>query len=416
LIPISPKRKREQGGFALLMVFVMAAILAVSLYMQLPRAAFESQRAKEELLQDRGKEYIRGIQLYVARNKKFPQTLDDLDKNTPQFHYIRKRYVDPMTGKDDWRIVHTNGVFLTDSLVQKPDQQQGQQTEQKAANTFITEAAAIGSTGTTQGSGATTIANRRRPSDNQVTAFAGGEGTAPNADPNAPPSGPVNQINPNYQGPNPLQPNANQQPSNPFGQPIQAGHPVVPGQAGQAAGQPLQPGQQVNQNQTGSMNFPSGGQPGQPFGNQPQGLGANPVSIGAGATTQGTNTSPGGVQTPGQPFNGPNPVAEQIMKQLTQPRGQAGLPGGQPGGQMGGGIAGIASKSESDSIKIYNEREKYNEWEFVYDMKKDPRMVGTQNQNQQKSGVGPDGKPLGVAPPGGLGEFGSGPTPPPTKK
>ena len=50
------------------------------------------------------------------------------------------------------------------------------------------------------------------------------------------------------------------------------------------------------------------------------------------------------------------------------------------------------------------------------DMKKDPRMVGTQNQNQQKSGVGPDGKPLGVAPPGGLGEFGSGPTPPPTKK
>ena len=31
---------------------------------------------------------------------------------------------------------------------------------------------------------------------------------------------------------------------------------------------------------------------------------------------------------------------------------------------------------EAPSIKVYNERQKYNEWEFIYDMKKDKRLVG----------------------------------------
>ena len=52
-----------ERGFALLMIFVMAAVIAITLYMEMPRVAFESQRAKEQLLVDRGNEYKRGIQL-----------------------------------------------------------------------------------------------------------------------------------------------------------------------------------------------------------------------------------------------------------------------------------------------------------------------------------------------------------------
>ncbi|PYT10265.1 MAG: hypothetical protein DMG59_29180, partial [Acidobacteria bacterium] len=44
---------------------------------------------------------------------------EDLE-NTNDKRFLRRRYIDPMTGKDEWRIVHTNGMFLTDSLVQKP--------------------------------------------------------------------------------------------------------------------------------------------------------------------------------------------------------------------------------------------------------------------------------------------------------
>ena len=61
---------------------------------------------------------------------------------------------------------------------------------------------------------------------------------------------------------------------------------------------------------------------------------------------------------------------------------------------MGTGIVGVASKYEGDSIKIYNERQKYDEWEFVYDPQKDPRnkTQGPGGTNQPNSP--PTGGPL----------------------
>ena len=72
---------------------------------------------------------------------------------------------------------------------------------------------------------------------------------------------------------------------------------------------------------------------------------------------------------------------------------------GAPGLQIGGGIAGFASKYEAPSIKVYNERQKYNEWEFVYDMKKDKRLLGQAagmmpNQQQNPLGNGNVPNPL----------------------
>jgi hypothetical protein len=43
---------------------------------------------------------------------------------------------------------------------------------------------------------------------------------------------------------------------------------------------------------------------------------------------------------------------------------------------VGGGIAGVASKREQEGIKLYKEKKKYNEWEFVYDITKDPARTG----------------------------------------
>ena len=112
------RRRDAQGGYALLMVFLMAAIIALMLYQQLPRVAFESEREKEQLLIDRGEQYTRAIQLYYIANRQYPTSLEDLEKKEKR--YLRRRFVDPFTGKDEWRIVHTNGGFLTDSLVTKP--------------------------------------------------------------------------------------------------------------------------------------------------------------------------------------------------------------------------------------------------------------------------------------------------------
>ena len=43
---MKPARPNSESGFALLFVFLMAALLAISLYMEMPRVAFEAQRAK----------------------------------------------------------------------------------------------------------------------------------------------------------------------------------------------------------------------------------------------------------------------------------------------------------------------------------------------------------------------------------
>jgi hypothetical protein len=116
------RRRKQEGGFALLVVFLLAATVAFTLYQELPRAAFESARDKEQVLMDRGNQYKRAIAIYYAVNKRFPAELKDLE-NTNQKRYLRRRYKDPMTGQDEWRLVHTNGSQLTDSLVQKPPTQ-----------------------------------------------------------------------------------------------------------------------------------------------------------------------------------------------------------------------------------------------------------------------------------------------------
>jgi hypothetical protein len=47
-----------------------------------------------------------------------------------------------------------------------------------------------------------------------------------------------------------------------------------------------------------------------------------------------------------------------------------------------GGIAGVASMYKGTSIKIYGERQKYQEWEFIFSM------------NNQQNGAGQNRNPL----------------------
>jgi type II secretory pathway pseudopilin PulG len=120
---IQVRRRDNERGFALLIVFLLAAVVALMLYQQLPRVAFESQREKEQLLIDRGEQYKRAIQMYFVAFKKYPSKIEDLE-NTNNKRFLRRRYIDPMTGKDEWRLIHVNAAGqLTDSQVQKPPSQ-----------------------------------------------------------------------------------------------------------------------------------------------------------------------------------------------------------------------------------------------------------------------------------------------------
>jgi len=98
---------------------------------------------------------------------------------------------------------------------------------------------------------------------------------------------------------------------------------------------------------------------------------------------------------PGQPAAASNPALDAIRSMLTtpNPRGMAAIqPAGNTGPQLGmSGIAGVASKLEAEGIKVYNDRTKYNEWEFLYDA----RMDRTAAPMQQGAQPGTPGQPPG---------------------
>ena len=372
--------RNPESGYALLFILAMAAIVAIMLYQEIPRVAFEAQRDKEQLLIDRGEQYSRAVNLYVRKFNKFPADFDAL-QNTQNLRFLRRKYIDPMTGKDDWRIIHVGpgGVF-TDSLVYGKKKDGKQQADQQ---NFITELQQTGGN-PVDPSQTVNVGLRQRLSDQ----------------PGAPgdPNNPVPQFNPN-------------------GQPIPNGQ-IVPGQqpGNQFGNQPVnQPGL-PSQFQTGAPP----GAPGQPFPNQP---------------FPGQPFQPGfpGLQSvvPGQQPNQPPPSAAAglIGQILTTPRpgGLNGLGGVQQGTidpntqggttststgtsnlsaptptataaqTIGGGIAGVASKMEEDGIKTYKDQTSYHKWEFVYDITKDPARTG----GAVPQGAPPPGTPIGGTAPNG---------------
>jgi hypothetical protein len=363
--------KRERG-FAMLLVFVMAAAIAITLYMELPRVAFEAQRNKEALLIERGEQYTRAIQLYVRKFKKYPIKIEDLEE-TNQIRFLRKRYIDPMTGKSEWRIIHMGpgGVF-TDSLTHKPPGKDKE--EQKAANTFTYEAPPTGST-IVPGQGDPAFP-QARPSERAGMRLPG----------QMQPGQPVDPLNPQQQQPGypqagvvPGFPYPNQQPG---AYPAQQGVPgMPPGVNPQPAGfNPLLPaGMQ-------------GAYPQQPYGQQGVYPGA-PVNSQTGgvspsfpySTQPGVQGAPASFPQPGITPNpgmqpGQNQALNLINQILTTPRagGIAGTNQPMGGMQIGPGIAGVATTVERRGIKIYNDKSKYNEWEFIYDLTKDTKgMAGT---------------------------------------
>ena len=115
----TPVPSHEQGS-ALLIVLLFAAIIAIGLYSELPIAAFEAQRQKEELLISRGNEYKHAVKLFVRRLRTYPSSIEALE-NSNMMRFLRHRYADPFTKQQDWRLIHAGpGGIPLDSKI-KPD-------------------------------------------------------------------------------------------------------------------------------------------------------------------------------------------------------------------------------------------------------------------------------------------------------
>src|SRR3569833_723858 len=84
------RNRNSESGSALLMIFAMAAVVAITLYTDIPRVAFEAQRDKEQLLIDRGEEYQRAVTLFVHKFNRYPASMEELE-NTNGQRFLRRR-------------------------------------------------------------------------------------------------------------------------------------------------------------------------------------------------------------------------------------------------------------------------------------------------------------------------------------
>ncbi len=301
----------QERGSALLIVFLFAAMVAIMLYMELPVAAFEAQRNKEQLLIDRGNEYAHAVKLFVRKFGMYPSSIDQLE-NTNRMRFLRRRFKDPLTGKDDWRLLHAgpNGQLL-DSKVNPI----GNSSNGTGSNSGM---GSFGSSSTSTSSGFASGGSNSSSSSNSSSADV--------VVASVPQRPPAIAANGGGLAPNPLQ--ADQNPMTPLMPPGQSS-----AQVGQASGQ-------------------NTGQPG--------------AAVGAPA---GSANSMDAIRNL---LNNPNPTPQTGTSQTSAPQTTS-VPAGSytMGAVTGGGFAGVASKAEGHSIKTVNDQVDYSLWEFYYDPTKD---------------------------------------------
>lgn len=412
------RRREHQRGFALLLVFALAAAALVMLYLEMPRVAFEHQRDKEALLVERGEEYIRAIQLYVQKFRKYPQKIEDLE-STNNVRFLRKRFRDPITGEDEWRLIHvdTAGQYV-DSLVHKRVEAK----KESAPNVLQAAVQGIGVTAQVvlqEGDAAAVNPALRRTASDRII-----PGLAPGQQPEQEAAG---------------EPGAPGQPPNPGeDQPPESRAPAQPGLETPIQGEPGSPAATAPQQTPFRMpgNVPQPQQPGAP-GTSPPGTRMPTIGYGGGigsvsatpppppgsfgvaagmvsdqsAQTGASGPAPGSGQPSPRP-GAPNEALQAIQRILTRQPAQGAAQQGAV--VLGGGIAGVASRADMEGIRTYNERTNYKEWEFLFDYRKAMQAAGlgtgqpAPGQGSPQQG-GPFERPgRGGASPGGFGPGGLG--------
>ncbi len=106
--PLITRARKNQGGYALLLVVFLTALLVVGTMSIGLRILTEGKREKEQEMIWRGQQYTRGIKLYYRKLGRFPTSMDDLVKSKiGNIRFMRQAYKDPMNKEDgSWRLIY----------------------------------------------------------------------------------------------------------------------------------------------------------------------------------------------------------------------------------------------------------------------------------------------------------------------
>jgi type II secretory pathway pseudopilin PulG len=275
--PIPKPHRRSERGYILITLILFVALIAIAAVVMAPVIAFQVKRDREEELIHRGVQYSRAMKHFVKKFGRYPTRVEELE-NTNQVRFLRKRYKDPITGKD-FKLLHMGDV--------------------------------------------------------QMAFGAGLAGASP-----------VNGLNPG-----------------------------APGLAGGPGGQQgLAPGAVNTIAAAGGL--------------AAAGLNATP---GGGASGAGISVENGpGAQNPGENADSetagaaPNQGANSGQTGPGAPGTGGVAPGSSTGGNQvfgGGPVVGVASTSKDKTIRVFNKKDHYDQWQFIYDPSTDRGgLLTTPNQ------------------------------------
>ncbi len=300
----SAARRRSESGYILITLILFVALVAIAAVVMAPEFVHQMKRDREEELIHRGVQYSRAMKHFVKKFGRYPTRIEELE-NTNQVRFLRRRYKDPITGKD-FRILHMGDVQLSFGAGIAGATPAG------GLPPGAPGAPGIGGPGGLGGPGLQNGALN-------TAAIAGGLAAA-----------------------------------------------GINGGAGVGG-----PGAATSPGATFSTGSNSDENSGEAAGTPNQG--PSLAAAGPGA--------PGAFGVPGQGTNGPN---------------------GQTFG--GGPIVGVASTSKDKTIRVFNKKEHYNEWQFIYDPTTDTGgILSTPNQPSLQGAAGQTGIPGATPAAGGVG-------------
>jgi type II secretory pathway pseudopilin PulG len=106
------RERRSEEGFTLVGLVVAIFLILLVLAVAAPKVAKDLKRDREVEAVHRGNQYVRAVQLYYRKFGHYPGSIEQLEK-TNNIRFLRQKYVDPMTGKADWRLIHLGEAKTT---------------------------------------------------------------------------------------------------------------------------------------------------------------------------------------------------------------------------------------------------------------------------------------------------------------
>ncbi len=354
--PIRRPQPSEEGYILIAVIFLLA-LLVLAMSIALPNIIKQIERDREVETMHRGKQYVRALKLYHKKFGNYPLTIDALT-NTNQIRFLRKKYIDPSTGKDEWKPIHLG------------------QNKQPTAFGFFGKPMASMMGGVGMGCGGNGLGSGIGSSGSSSSSFGSssfGSSSFGSSSFGSSSMGSSSFGSSSF-GSSGLNSSSNMGSNSPIGGCPTDASGATAGASG-ASGNPGDPSNPSNPNganeASGNSNDASGG------------------NNGAGSTDSGSSS---GSSSSGSSLN-------------TSSLGgsSSGLSGQTLGG---GGIIGVSPGSPKKTILLYKKQNHYNQWEFVYDPAQDQMFqVGGGATGLQQSGSMPNSN---GSSPGGFGSSPSG--------